>query len=38
MAALMRKTQSRFTRWCKQFVAKNKPANRWYEYDGYGVG
>ena len=38
MAALIMKTQSRFTRWCKEFVAGNKPPHRWYEYDGPGVG
>jgi hypothetical protein len=38
MAALIKKTQSRFTLWCKAFVAKNKPPHRWYEYDGPGIG
>jgi hypothetical protein len=38
MTALIKKTQSRFARWCKEFVAKNKPPHRWYEYDGYGIG
>ena len=36
MAALIKKTQSHFTRWCKDFVAKNKPARRWNENDGDG--
>ena len=37
MAALVKKTQSRFSRWCKEFVAKNKTPRRWYEYNGPGI-
>jgi hypothetical protein len=36
MAALVRNTD-RFTRWCKEFVAKNKPPHRWYEHNGPGI-
>jgi|HubBroStandDraft_6_1064221.scaffolds.fasta_scaffold604289_2 hypothetical protein len=37
MAALVKKTRSRFSHWCKEFVAKNKPPYRWYEYNGPGM-
>ncbi len=37
MAALVKKTQSRFTWWRREFVAKNKPPRRWYEYNGPGI-
>ena len=37
MAALVKKTKSRFTLWCREFVAKNKPSHAWYEHDGPGI-
>jgi hypothetical protein len=35
MVALVKQTQSRFVRWCKQFSEKNRPPHRWYENDYY---
>ncbi len=37
MAALVKKTHNRFSRWCRDFVAKNKTPQRWYEFDGPGI-
>jgi hypothetical protein len=39
MTALVKKTktQSRFTRWCGEFVARNKPPHRWYDHNGPGI-
>jgi hypothetical protein len=37
MAALVKKTSSRFTRWCGEFVARNKPPHGWYEHNGPGI-
>jgi hypothetical protein len=37
MTVLIKKTQTRFVRWFKEFSAKNRPAYRWYEHDHYGI-
>jgi hypothetical protein len=37
MAALVRKTKFSLTRWCKDFVAKNKPPHRWFGHNGPGI-
>ena len=37
MAALVKKTQSRFSSWCKEFVTKNRAPTRWYQYNGPGM-
>lgn len=35
MAAMFKRTHSRFICWFKDFSAKNRPAHRWYEHDLY---
>jgi hypothetical protein len=37
MAALVKKTQSRLSRWCRDFLTKNRAPARWYEYNGPGM-
>jgi hypothetical protein len=37
MAALVKKTQSRLSSWCREFLTKNRAPTRWYEYDGSGM-
>jgi hypothetical protein len=37
MAALVKKTQSHLSRWCRDFLAKNRAPERWYEYNGPGI-
>jgi hypothetical protein len=37
MAALVKKTQSRISRWCIHFVTKHRAPQRWYEYNGPGM-
>jgi hypothetical protein len=37
MAALVKKTQSRLARWCRDFLTKNRAPERWYEYNGPGM-
>ena len=38
MVALVRKTRFHFTRWCSEFLAKNKAEHPWYEADHTGFG
>jgi hypothetical protein len=37
MAALVKKTGSKFARWFKELKEKNRPPYRWYEHDHYGI-
>jgi hypothetical protein len=37
MAALVKKTHSRFVRWFKKFKERNKSPYKWYEHDHYGI-
>jgi hypothetical protein len=38
MAALAKKTRSRFAGWFKKFSEKNKPLGKWYEQDVTAFG
>jgi hypothetical protein len=37
MAALVKKTGSKFARWFKELKEKNRPPYRWYEHDHYVI-